>query len=372
MLPETAVSTTATKVEEEIEVTVSIVTPEPTPTSAPCTPLPNGMRLTIQPGESNQILLEVMGLQADDQPILILSANASGESWRMEDIAANPVGSDGFYWNSVYVNENDSFTRLQGQIIHKRGAACFELNIPLTQPIVFEATAVPQLIVTPDTTEWLTYHNEFYNYSFNYPAEAKVMGHGVTYFPTEELPDGVTFAEYLQQLKAAYPGDICVSLQYQLGFITILPARDAGGRYADPCGITGIGAYDVFDVEETLIIDNQSYTARGTLVRERDEAATWHSEFYFLTLDDGTTIQFGSLRGTEPQFLGIKETLLQIVRSYHTSISSEKVPIESLQPTATAVKITMGDWSPDGRFLTIIESGGSNNEALFILPNTSP
>jgi hypothetical protein len=71
-----------------------------------------------------------------------------------------------------------------------------------------------------------------------------------------------------------------------------------------------------------VTIDQHPYFARGAILRERDEAATWHSQFYFVTLGDGTAIHFGSFRGNQEQFMEIKEILLQIVTSFRSPATS--------------------------------------------------
>ncbi|MFZ0544878.1 MAG: hypothetical protein WAM60_05545 [Candidatus Promineifilaceae bacterium] len=71
-----------------------------------------------------------------------------------------------------------------------------------------------------------------------------------------------------------------------------------------------------------MTIDQHPHFAHGWVVRERDEAATWHSQFYFITLGDGTVIQYGSLQGSQERFMEIKETLFQIVTSFRSPATS--------------------------------------------------
>ncbi len=69
-------------------------------------------------------------------------------------------------------------------------------------------------------------------------------------------------------------------------------------------------------------MNGRTYTAEGWEVRDRDEANSWHNEFFALHLEDGTTIIFGggsnyeTGEATHEAYLAIKETLLQIVTSY--------------------------------------------------------
>lgn len=176
---------------------------------------------------------------------------------------------------------------------------------------------------------WWLYENNFFGYHFSYPPEATIWTQGVTGVPIDDLPENMTPTEYLQQLEASYPDNICVGVQYKLGFVTFRPSDEAGGKYTVPCGVTGVGFIDVQPITETVTIYQHPYIARGWVVHEPDEAATWHSQFYFITLGDGTAIHYGSLQGSQEQFMEIKETLLQIVTSFRSPATS--LPI--LTPT---------------------------------------
>jgi hypothetical protein len=161
---------------------------------------------------------------------------------------------------------------------------------------------------------WLTYENDFYHYRFSYPPHAAIRTQGVTGFRTEERPAGMTDEAYLTQLEATYPDDICVRVNVGSGFVTIQPADEAGGKYTVPCGVTGVGDYEIENITETMTIDGQSYTASGFLARNADTDA-WAFEFYILWLDDGTRIDYGSMKGSQAQFQEVEETLRQIVTS---------------------------------------------------------
>jgi hypothetical protein len=199
-------------------------------------------------------------------------------------------------------------------------------HTPTATPPRLSAATVPPSPTPRSTSDilagWWLYENNFYDYHFSYPPEAPISTQGVTGFPTDELPENMTSENYRRQLAANYPNDICVNVQYKLGFVTFKPSEEAGGKYSGPCGVTGVGAYDVQAITETVMIDQYPYIARGWLVSERNEAATWHSQFYFITLGDGTAIHFGSFRGSQQEFMEIKETLLQIVTSFRSAATS--------------------------------------------------
>ncbi len=161
----TAVLPTPTSSENLVEVTRVVGTAEPTATLAPCTPLPEGMQLTIRMAEQDRtVLLAVTGLLPEDKPIVLLNGRSPNHSSEIELTLANPVGPDGRYQDTFHLGESD-IVNWSGQIIHQRGAACFEFTFPLVEPVVLAGTAVP----TPETT-WTTYQSEALQLVLQHPA----------------------------------------------------------------------------------------------------------------------------------------------------------------------------------------------------------
>ncbi|MAU00865.1 MAG: hypothetical protein CL608_27285 [Anaerolineaceae bacterium] len=116
-----------------VEVTRVVGTAEPTATLAPCTPLLEGMRLTISMAEeARTISLETEGLLPEDKPIILLSGQSPNHGSELELTLANPVGPGGRHQIPMYLGEND-IVNWSGQIIHQRGAICFEFTFPLTR-----------------------------------------------------------------------------------------------------------------------------------------------------------------------------------------------------------------------------------------------
>lgn len=201
-------------------------------------------------------------------------------------------------------------------------------NVPLNMPTqTSEATLAATKITSPIPTSksihgWLTYRNSLLSYELSYPSEATMLTEGVTSFPTEELPSNMTFDEYLAKLKKVYPGDLCVSIQYQFGFITIEAPQDKGGKYTGPCGVTGVGDYDVVEKTEKINIGARSYSATGYEVHERDTSATFRSEFFKVQLEDGTAIDYGGNwienGKTYKDYLSVKEVLLQVLATFNS------------------------------------------------------
>lgn len=193
---------------------------------------------------------------------------------------------------------------------------------PTSTPTVAPPTIAPS--PTPRATSavvehWLSYLNSFLGYEFAYPPEASVLRQGVTGFPSAERPENMTDEAYLRQLEAAYPDDLCVTVRYDHGFVAFVPDREAEGRYTVPCGVTGVGDFNVTNVSEAIVLNDEPYTASGWLLH--DSAGLWQGEFYFLDVTGTLTVHFGSMSGTEEEFRDTKATLLQIVSSLRVNRS---------------------------------------------------
>jgi hypothetical protein len=98
------------------------------------------------------------------------------------------------------------------------------------------------------------YRNDFYGYEFSYPPEGRLEVSGVTGFPSEELPAGLTADAYLRQIEANYPDGICAAVRLEMGTVVFIVAPERGGRYGGPCGWTGVGDYDLIDQMENITI----------------------------------------------------------------------------------------------------------------------
>lgn len=241
---------------------------------------------------------------------------------------------------------------------------------PTQEPATPEPTATPAAVAAES---WLTYQNNYYGYAISYPADAQIATEGVSGYPTDELPEGVTPDEYIQQLEAAYPDDICLSIGVGIGSLHILAPEENGGKYAMPCPGLGIGAYELVEASETVVINGRSYTATGNKIYEQDEFATFRSEFFSVRLDDGTKITLIAGPEFSPQFesdyeaanadyLATKALLLQIVESYRSFAQPEGHLITD-EPIFVGGEVRLQGWSPDGRYLAYFESTQEQVEA---------
>jgi hypothetical protein len=140
---------------------------------------------------------------------------------------------------------------------------------------------------------WSTYVNEFYGYQIRYPSESTITEHGPDGFPGDELPEGMTTEEYMEQLTEKYSDQLCVGIQYSYGYIYILAPIDSEFRYAI-CGRTGVGAGELIDKSEELFVAGEMVTAEGFEFIGSSEMLSEHNETLVLTLADGTRIEYGA------------------------------------------------------------------------------
>lgn len=171
-------------------------------------------------------------------------------------------------------------------------------------------------------SNWKTYDNEKYNYSFQYPdgvkiAEAKKAVFGLM---QEDIEAGLAFDD----IYTKYTGQICVSIAYGYGGIYISAPPNKDFSYVT-CGRTGVGASsdEIIKKEEKIIVQEKEYTATGIEVAYGDKSnLANHYETMRIYLDDGTTIEYGSypIEGASwKDYLEIKKDLVTIIESYDKS-----------------------------------------------------
>jgi len=192
-----------------------------------------------------------------------------------------------------------------------------DTSTPSPIPAANVVSPTPSPNLTPES-EFSIYVNDVFGYRLTIPAQATIMEGGVVTFPDNELPAGMTNEEYENQLRAKYPGKLCVGVRYKLGSILISAPPNLYSRYA-PCATTGIGDYEVITRTETITVEGRSYAAAGWEFKGQDETLAHHGEFFRVTLTDGTEIEYGSWpeeTATYAEYLTMKNDLLRIVTSY--------------------------------------------------------
>jgi hypothetical protein len=96
---------------------------------------------------------------------------------------------------------------------------------------------------------------------------------------------------------------------------------DEGGRYGGPCGVTGIGVYDVQTEKSPITIGGEALTLKTTRLYEVG-TDTLVDEFGSVSLSDGTRLSFMS-HWQEPgltyeDYLADRAIILQVMSSYRS------------------------------------------------------
>ena len=165
---------------------------------------------------------------------------------------------------------------------------------------------------------WLTYTNRTFGYAFDYPADAELVEVGVTGYPTEELPAGVDPGQYIATLEATYSEAICAGVRYGTAFLYISPPEEAGGRFSLPCGVSGVGTYDLRPVEESVTIGAETLNAQGSAIYSLGDGSFLY-EFFFVPTR-GFRFNYGgdwTQAGTTYEaYLADKAVLQQVLASW--------------------------------------------------------
>lgn len=191
--------------------------------------------------------------------------------------------------------------------------------VPLPTVEVEQPASTPPSDRPDDRTDgWLVYTNDVYGYRLSYPPSATITERGPLGFPTDELPEGMSVDDYIAQLQEMYTDKLCVSIHYELGYVNIIAPPNADGKYG-PCGRTGVG-YEIIDRSETVVVGKQSYLAKGLEEAGPGETLTYHNETLWISLADGTRIEYGAgPHGTatyEDYLRTTKNVLLQMLGSF--------------------------------------------------------
>jgi len=185
------------------------------------------------------------------------------------------------------------------------------------QPNATVETAPQPAIVIPEG--WQTYTNTQYGYMISYPPDAVVEGSGVMGVPTDDIPQDMTVDQYTEQLEAALGDTLCTTIKYSHGYINILPNWKENVKY-NPCGRTGVGAGEMVDKSEQVMVNGQALTAEGFEWLGGGDTLDLHNETMILVLDNGTRIEYGASPnsgGSYQDYLsGTKNILVSIINTY--------------------------------------------------------
>ena len=182
------------------------------------------------------------------------------------------------------------------------------------------------------SADWPLFVNDRYGYQIKYPMNATISLFGPEGFSMEDLPEDMTPEQYMDSLLKEYTNQLCVQIEYSLGWIYIA-APPNKEKFLTPCGPTGLGAGEIINKIETIAVGDQYYQANGVefMLHTVDsdgnqiisETLDIHGEMFGIHLQDGTVIRYGSFprhdATYEDYMMKSRETLLQILATYQSS-----------------------------------------------------
>ncbi len=172
--------------------------------------------------------------------------------------------------------------------------------------VVEEGSAIQptqESIIDP-TADYQVYVNNRYGYQFKYPADRATLSfYGPTDFPPEDLPEGMTSQEYLESLLKEYTDQICIKLEYSLGFIYFSAEPNNSENFLVDCGNTETFDGNKTPLERIITIGLESYLARGYEYIGEGETLDQHNEMLWIDLDDGTRIAYGGTSRTDANYV---------------------------------------------------------------------
>jgi hypothetical protein len=167
----------------------------------------------------------------------------------------------------------------------------------------------------------LEYTDDVFSYRICCPEEATLSQRGISSVPTDEVPQGMTASEYVDQTQAQYGERLCIGIRYGPGYVNVAASPNSEFHYAI-CGRTGVGTGTLNYGSETVDVQGMSYTAaRFEFVCDTvpSELLDCHNETYVLHLPDNTRIECGAAASDTSTYAdhlsATKDVLLQIVES---------------------------------------------------------
>ena len=200
-----------------------------------------------------------------------------------------------------------------------------QIQVSRFEVVEDSSAALPPAPDWPEVDDGMeAYVNEDYGYQLRVPPNAVINESGPVGFSSEELPDGMTAEDYMAQLQEQYGNQLCVQIEYGLGYMNISAPPNEGFRYI-PCGLTGLGAGETVEKSEEVTVAGQTYTVQGfewignmAPCSPPRETLDCHSEVMIVRLEDGTRIEYGSIleptANFEDYLMKGRDMLLQILR----------------------------------------------------------
>jgi len=182
----------------------------------------------------------------------------------------------------------------------------------------------PDLETFDPTADWQIFVSDRYDYQIKYPRHATISLFGPVTFPSDEIPWGTTQEEYLDQLMKEYTDQLCVQIEYSLGFIFISAPPNNDEDFFVHCGNPVFGAGETIAKNENVYIGADLYQANGYEfignTPTTGETLDLHNEIFWIYLEDGTRIAYGATPRTDATYedylMKTKEMLLRILTTY--------------------------------------------------------
>ena len=152
------------------------------------------------------------------------------------------------------------------------------------------------------TADYQVYTNNRYGYQFKYPDRATLSFFGPDTFSPNDLPEGMTSEEYLETLQKTYTDQLCVQIEYSLGYIYISAVPNNTEDFMVDCGNTESFSGEILPLERTISIGSETYLAQGFEFTGTGETLDQHNELLWINLEDGNRIAFGATSRTDANY----------------------------------------------------------------------
>ena len=141
---------------------------------------------------------------------------------------------------------------------------------------------------------------------------------------SDDIPFGMTEEQYLDQLTKEYTDQLCVQIEYSLGFIYISAPPNNDDDFYVHCGNPAWGAGETIAKDENIYVGEVLYQANGYEfigdMPSTGETLDLHNEIFWVYLEDGTRIAYGATPRTDATYedylIKTKEMLLRILATY--------------------------------------------------------
>jgi hypothetical protein len=184
----------------------------------------------------------------------------------------------------------------------------------------------PGLETFDPTADWPVFISDRYNYKIKYPQHATISLYGPATFSSDDVPFGMTGEQYMDQLMKEYTDQLCIQIEYSLGFIFISAPPNNDDDFYVHCGNPAFGAGETVAKNENIYIGEVLYQANGYEFFGNQptsgETLDLQNEIFWVYLEDGTRIAYGATPRTDATYedylMKTKDMLLQILATYET------------------------------------------------------